>query len=173
MIKRILSIPFAMFYRVLKHCYFVDEYRRFRKKYQIHPSVKFNGENIYFYEGGQIIIKENTYIGRHTTIQSCTGSKVTIGKNCAISHFVKIYTESPQADQIFDNNNRTLRSGDVKIGDGCWIGTNVFIREGVTLGNNVVVGANSVVTKDLPENSICAGSPAKVIRYKSKKVKKK
>ena len=52
----------------------------------------------------------------------------------------------------------------VKIGDRCWIGANSIILPGVTIGNNVVIGAGSVVTKDIPDNVVAVGSPAKIIR---------
>jgi maltose O-acetyltransferase len=52
----------------------------------------------------------------------------------------------------------------VKIGDRCWIGANVIILPGVTIGDNVVVGSGSIVTKDIPSNSIAVGNPARIIR---------
>ena len=52
----------------------------------------------------------------------------------------------------------------MKIGDRCWIGANSIILPGVTIGNNVVIGAGSVVTKDIPDNVVAVGSPAKIIR---------
>ena len=54
--------------------------------------------------------------------------------------------------------------GPVRIGDNVWCGTNVVITSGVTLGHRSVIGANSVVTRDIPPYSIAAGSPAKVLR---------
>jgi acetyltransferase-like isoleucine patch superfamily enzyme len=54
-----------------------------------------------------------------------------------------------------------------KIGDRVWIGANVTILKGVTIGNDAVVGAGSVVTKDVPERAIAVGNPAKVIKYRS------
>jgi maltose O-acetyltransferase len=47
-----------------------------------------------------------------------------------------------------------------------WIGSNVFIKEGITIGNNVIIGANSVVTKNVPDNEIVGGIPAKHIKFK-------
>lgn len=52
----------------------------------------------------------------------------------------------------------------VTIGDGVWIASNVTICGGVTIGNNTIVAAGSVVTRDLPDNSLCAGVPCKVLR---------
>ena len=52
----------------------------------------------------------------------------------------------------------------VTIEDECWLATDVYIAPGVTIGKGTVVGARSSVYKDLPENKICMGSPAKIIR---------
>ena len=52
----------------------------------------------------------------------------------------------------------------VKIGDDVWIGGNVTILPGITIGNNVVVAAGAVVTKDVPDNTLVGGVPAKAIR---------
>ena len=52
----------------------------------------------------------------------------------------------------------------VRIGSGSWIGTNSVVLPGVTIGNHVAVGAGSVVTTDLPDNSVAVGSPARVIQ---------
>jgi len=59
-----------------------------------------------------------------------------------------------------------VRIGDISIGEDCWIGANVVISPGVTVGNGAVIGANSVVTRDIPEYAIAVGSPAKVISYR-------
>ncbi|SHH31210.1 sugar O-acetyltransferase [Ferrimonas marina] len=52
----------------------------------------------------------------------------------------------------------------ITIGNRVWLGANVSVCPGVTIGDNVVVGAGSVVTRDLPANTVCAGNPARVIR---------
>ena len=143
-------------------------YKDFRCKYKIHESFWFGGESILFYGEGEIEIDKNSYIGRYSSIQSSKGCKVKIGKNVAISHYVMIYTENRIADQNLNVNiNFKSKKGNVEIGDGCWIGAKVFIKEGVKIGSNCVIGANSVVVNDLPSGSICSGIPAKVLRFKT------
>ena len=53
------------------------------------------------------------------------------------------------------------------IGDDVWIGTNVIILPGVNIGSHCIIGAGSVVTKDVPDYAIVGGVPAKVIRYRT------
>lgn len=157
-IERVIGSFINYYWRVV--------YQNFRRKYSIPTSFWFGGESILFYGDGQILIGENSYIGRYSSIQSSKGCTVKIGDNVAISHYVMIYTENNIADQDFNVKPRLTNKGDVSIGDGCWIGAKVFIKEGVKIGNNCVIGAHSVVVKDIPPNSICSGIPAKVIRLK-------
>lgn len=60
---------------------------------------------------------------------------------------------------------------EVKIGNDVWIGGNAVINLGVTIGDNVVIGSGSVVTKDIPSNVVAAGNPCKVIREITQKDK--
>lgn len=140
-------------------------YQRYRQKYEIDPSFRFNGSGIIFHGDGQIKIGKESYIGIDSAIQSRSGCKVVIGDRCAISHNVKIYTSNYDADEIIRNHTKNLtKEGDVIIGDNCWIGVNVLITEGVHIGSNVVIGGNSVVTKSFPSNCVIGGVPAKIIK---------
>lgn len=68
---------------------------------------------------------------------------------------------------MYQGNNFTPKadgSPNLVIGDGTWIGTNVVIVGNIHIGKNCVIGANSVVTKDIPDYSVAVGIPAKVIR---------
>ncbi len=141
-------------------------YQDFRKRYAIHPNFKFNGKGINFYGKGQIICGENSYIGNLSTIQAADEYIVNIGNKCSISHNVRIYTTSAIPDQDFTINKQLIKGGDVIIEDGVWIGANVFINPGITIGRNSVVGANSVVTKNIEPDSIYGGVPSKLIRKK-------
>ena len=103
---------------------------------------------------------------------------ITIGNNVRVSYGVKFATH--------DGGAWTLRKtgmldnvdifGQIKIGDNTNIGWNVIILPGVTIGKNCVIGAGAVVTKDIPDNSVAAGVPARVIETLDEyceKVKKK
>jgi maltose O-acetyltransferase len=148
-IKESIINFFGSIFRIFKWCYSKKTYNEYRKKYDIDETFRFNGEGIMFYGDGKIVCGANSYIGRFSSVQSIHPNKVIIGKNCAISNFVRIYTK---------NNKR----GDVIIKDNCWICSGVFIREGITIGSNSVVGANSVVVDDIPNNCIASGAPAKI-----------
>lgn len=162
--RRIIFILFKRFANLIRE----SQYTLFRRKYNIHSSFRFNGDYIQFYGDGELEILEGSYIGSLSTIQLHKGCKVMIGKGCSISHNVRMYTSSKMPDYDFSQKDIVPdKIGNIVIEDYVWIGANVFINPGVTIGRNCVVGANSVVTKDLEENGIYGGVPAKLIRFKS------
>ena len=165
MIGRLLAFAISILRRVQK-AMTDDLYSGYRKKYNLAPSFKFNGDGILLYGEGRIEVGEKTYIGRGSSLQSVPECKISIGSFCAISHYVKIYTSSYMVDQDFCTMDRKVKSGDVIIGNGVWIGANVLINPGVRIGDNAVIGANSVVTKNVQANSVVAGIPAVFVRLK-------
>ncbi len=111
--------------------------------------------------GSHIEVGKNFFANYNCTIIDV--AKVKIGDNCQMAPNVAIYTAG---HPIYpDTRNSAFEYGkEVTIGDNVWLGGNTVVCPGVHIGNNVVIGAGSVVTKDIPDWSIAAGNPCKVIR---------
>lgn len=111
--------------------------------------------------GNHIKVGKNFFCNYNCTILDV--GKVTIGDNCLFAPNVAIYTAGHPIHP--DSRNSLYEYGiDVTIGNNVWIGGNVVVMPGVTIGDCCVIGAGSVVTKDIPAWSIAAGNPARVIR---------
>lgn len=104
--------------------------------YTIYPGTVGPGFRIYHVGGF-------THIGRN----------VRIGSNCTM-----------QPGVVFGNKTEVEDDRAVFVGDNCYFGLNAKILGPVTIGNNVTVGANAVVTKDIPDNAVVVGVPAKILR---------
>jgi maltose O-acetyltransferase len=158
----------AKIFSKCKDCYQLEIYKNYRKKYTIDPSFHFNGEGTLMYGDGKIIIEKNSYIGRFSLIQVSEEETVSIGANCSIGPFFKVWTHSSEVDADFNFKDQIqAKLGSVIIKDAVWVGANVLISPGVTIGNNSIIGTNSVVTKDVPDYAIVGGVPAKIIRFKN------
>lgn len=111
-------------------------------------------------------IGNGCYIGFDFTVLSAEGQHVKIGNQVLIASNVLISNENhgidPESDLPYMDQPLTAKS--VEIGDGCWIGEKACILPGVTIGKMSVIGAGSVVTRDVPPYSVVAGSPARVIK---------
>lgn len=111
--------------------------------------------------GKHIEVGKNFFANYNCTILDV--AKVKIGDNCMLAPNVAIYTAGHPLHP--DTRNTMYEYGiEVTIGDNVWIGGNAVICPGVKIGSNSVIGAGSVVTKDIPEWSVAAGNPCKVIR---------
>lgn len=111
--------------------------------------------------GTKIEVGKNFFANYNCTIIDV--AKVTIGDNCQFAPNVAIYTAGHPVHP--DSRNSLYEYGiEVTIGDNVWIGGNTVILPGVHIGSNTVIGAGSVVTKDIPDWVVAAGNPCKVIR---------
>lgn len=99
-----------------------------------------------------------------TRIDISRPSLIEIGNNVDMNHNFQIMTHD-WASGVFRNtfHNIIPSSGKVKLGNNIYFGTNVVVLKGVTIGDNCVVAAGSIITKSIPANSVVAGVPAKVI----------
>lgn len=110
--------------------------------------------------GKNIEVGKNFFANYNCTILDV--AKVKIGDNCQMAPNVAIYTAGHPIHPA-TRNSQYEYGKPVTIGDNVWIGGNTVICPGVQVGNNVVIGAGSVVTKDLPDWCIAAGNPCRVI----------
>ena len=134
-----------------------------------------SGELLVFPHGGSISVGEWCYIGEGARVWSA--GSVEIGDRVLIAHNVNIFdslTHPLGARQrhaqfreiMLSGHPRSIDLGEqpVTVGNDVWIGANACVLRGVTIGEGAVVGAGSVVTKDVPPYTIVAGNPARVIR---------
>lgn len=109
---------------------------------------------------------EGTEIGEHSTISSnnriVLGKYVLTGPHIFISDHNHAY-ENPLVP-VSKQGVKCTPTDEVVIGEGSWLGTNAVVVGNVHIGKHCVIGANSVVTKDIPDYSLAAGIPAKVIK---------
>lgn len=106
----------------------------------------------------KVKIGDYSWIGDDVVLYSL--GEIEIGKNTVISQKSYICTGSHDMYKA----DFTIFHKKITIKDGCWIATDVFVAPGITIEDNVVVGARSSVFKSLPENKVCIGNPAKPIK---------
>jgi acetyltransferase-like isoleucine patch superfamily enzyme len=108
----------------------------------------------------------NTYIGPHCLLGAAGG--IVIEDDVTLGAYVQLLAENHR----FDDPDRPVgeqgvtRRG-IRIGSGSWLGNSVIVLDGVTVGPNAVIGAGSVVTRDVPSGAVVAGNPARVIRQRA------
>ncbi|WP_242527888.1 acyltransferase [Allomuricauda sp. CAU 1633] len=114
---------------------------------------------------GKLILGENSFIGSFSVIG--VNESISIGKNVLIAQSVSIR----DTDHVFsDLDTPIIDQGEstagVVIKDNVWIGYGAVITKGITIDSGAIIAANAVVTKDVPENAIVGGVPARIIKYR-------
>lgn len=110
---------------------------------------------------GSVQIGENTWVGPWTLLDG-SGGDLSIGSYCSVSAGVQIYTHDT-AKWAVSGGRAPKKTGTVTISDRVYLGSQSIITCGVTIGTRSVIGANSLVNQDIPENTIAAGTPARPI----------
>lgn len=146
----------------------------------LHQIVGKMGENcfmqgpIYFHYGTHTTIGNNLFANFNFTVQD--DAPVTIGDHCNFGPNVTLVTPIhpmlPEERKVLiapdGTPKRLCYAKPIHIGNDCWFGANVVVCPGVTIGDGCVIGAGSVVTRDIPPMSFAAGSPCRVIRTLTK-----
>ena len=116
-----------------------------------------------------IEIGERVIIPPGTLLSTCPNnneSTITIEDDVLFGPNVSVYSSTHNFDNAEEPiKNQGYSVSKVVLQKGCWLGVNSVIMPGITIGENAVVGANSVVTKDVPNYAIVVGSPARIIKY--------
>lgn len=120
--------------------------------------------------GVNVTVGNNFYTNHNCTILD--GAKVTFGDNVFIAPNC-VFSTAGHAIDAEQRNNGLEIALPISVGNNVWIGANVSVLPGVTIGDNTVIGAGSVVNKDIPSNVIAVGNPCKVIRSVTEKDKEK
>lgn len=142
--------------------------QREERTLQIKRILGKTGENVFVIQpfycdyGKHIEVGENFFANFNFTVLD--EAKVCIGKNAFIGPNVSIYTACHPL-KAEDRNAQTEWAEPVTIGDNVWIGGSVTICPGVTIGNDVVIGAGSVVVKNIPDRCVAVGNPAHVVKH--------
>ena len=119
-------------------------------------NVKVFGKVILVGDPKNLKIGNNSYLN-HGTILNCR-NKIIIGNNVHISSYVQVHTA------YLDKFTREHRSLPISIEDNVWIASGSIISSGINIGKNSIIGAGSVVVKDIPSNVFAAGNPARIIK---------
>ena len=118
------------------------------------------GSLVWVLDGGKITFSGNSYTAGNNMLIS--RSSIEIGKNCCIAWGVTICDHD--FHRYYVDKKQQAETLPIVIEDGVWIGMNSTILKGVRVGSGAIVGAHSVVTRDVPAKTLVAGNPAKIVR---------
>ena len=135
----------------------------------------------YIHCAGRIIVNDNvllfskgklnigTQFGINSYSRIVAHEEISIGDNVTIGQFVSILDHDHKYDFAGENLHLDgYTTAPISIGNNVWIADKCTILKGVTIGNNVVIGANTLVNKDVPDNVVFAGSPGRILKHLKK-----
>lgn len=168
--KKILLLFLKKIVRILVIClrYSSFSYALTLRKYLYRILFLKSGKNFNILDGVIIQLPDRVKLGNNVSIHQFTlidaQSEIEIGDHVSIGSHVSIISSSHiYSDPIKLIKDQGIESEKIKIGNNVWIGTQSTILKGVQIGDNSIIGANTLVNRDVPPNSIVSGSPFKVL----------
>ena len=132
----------------------------------IDKSVRFGRWCFFTSKGGEIVIDENTFLNTQVILNADIGGKIHISNDCMIGPRTIFRTANHKINDIHSiKRGQGHAFANIFVERNVWIGANVTVLSGVTIGENSVIAAGAVVTKDIPKNCLAAGVPAIVKKY--------
>lgn len=116
--------------------------------------------NVQLSAKGNISIGRNSFVGRGSVIVAV--EEICIGEEALIAAYTTIRDQDHQTAPGRAFRNQPTQSKPINIGKNCWLGTHVSVLKGVRIGDDAIIGANAVVTKDVPSKSTAVGVPARI-----------
>lgn len=115
-----------------------------------------------------IFLYDDARIGRRSTIMTTSKSKFIMKRGCLTAEGLVVITSNHRQHigKYLNSNNEDAEYGDVVVEEDVWIGINVTLLAGTHIGRGAIIGACSVVTKEIPPYTIAVGNPAKVVKLK-------
>ena len=159
--KRILAKELCQKFNECEFTKVEEKKRILEKLFQKEINIMGIEPNFYCDYGFNIYLGKNFYSNHNLVILDANkvefGDNVFVGPNCGF------YTSGHPLD--YETRNKGLEyAKPIKVGNNVWIGGNVCVMPGITIGDNVVIGAGSVVNKNIPSNCVAVGNPCKVIK---------
>jgi len=114
--------------------------------------------------GLRVEVGHDSFIGYETMLAGATYSSITIGACCDIAPRVLLITGTHEIDPVGAHSAGRGLARDIHVEDGVWIGAGCIVLGGVTIGKKAVIGAGSIVTRDIPPYTIAFGAPCKALR---------
>jgi len=157
-LKYLATYLYNILFRTDVYSYYVSIYAKIGKDTSLMQGVrldKYSSIGNYTYIAQGVLITKSQ-IGNYCSI--APSAKIGLGE-----HILSRVSTSPR---FYTNSYEELTKGECKIDNDVWIGANAVILRGVHIGHGAVIGANAVVTKDIPPFAIAVGMPAKIIKYR-------
>lgn len=120
--------------------------------------------NIRIGEDSKILIGNGVTIEKNAALFACEGASITIGDDCMISTNVQFRADDSHPIFNINNDKRLNFSKNITVANHCWIGFGVVVLKGCSIGRGSVIGMGSIVTKNIPNNCIAVGMPARVVK---------